>query len=106
MVYEWRTYELVPGREEAAHRRFAEHICALFARHGVHVLGYFQQEDDPTRLHYLCSFPSWEARDQAVAAFQNDPAWRQVKAATEVDGPIVARQTVVRLRGTSYSPLQ
>ena len=40
MIYELRTYEVVPGRMPALHKRFAETTLGLFAKHGIKVVGF------------------------------------------------------------------
>lgn len=106
MVYEWRTYDLAPGKVAAAHRRFADHTCALFDKHGIQVIGFWQPPDAPEKLHYLCSYADGDARERAWAAFQADPEWKRVKAESEVDGPLTVGQASLRLAPTSYSALQ
>lgn len=106
MVYEWRSYDVVPGREEAGHRRFADHTCALFDKHGIKVYGFWQPEGDPLKIYYLCLFESEQARKDAWASFQADPEWKRVKAESEADGPIFSAQSSVRLIPTSYSAAQ
>ena len=49
---------------------------------------------DPTRLTYLTQFNSEDDRSKAWAAFGADPEWRAVKAASEVNGPLLKNQTV------------
>ncbi len=38
-VFELRNYVASPGKRDALERRFREHTCALFARHGITVEG-------------------------------------------------------------------
>jgi hypothetical protein len=45
-------------------------------------------------------------RERIWSAFQADPEWQQGRAATEVNGPIVASVRNSFLRATPYSALQ
>ena len=103
---EMRTYFASPGKLEALHSRFRDHTCALFAKHGITNLGYFsplEDDSDGGRLVYFIGAPSRAERDASFAAFQEDPAWVEAKAASEVDGGLVARVDSVFLEATGYS---
>ena len=105
MLYELRIYEAMPGRMPALNDRFANHTCALFAKHGIDMLAFWTEEiGTSNRLTYINVFPDVAARESRVAAFGADPEWRRVKAETEVDGPLVdvIHNTFMGL--TSYSP--
>lgn len=105
MIYEWRTYEVVPGRMPALHRRFREITLNFFRKHGIDVVAFF--EDDigtNNQLHYLVRYPSLAERERRWTAFQQDPEWIAARAETEKDGPIVARITNRIIRPTDYSP--
>lgn len=103
LIYELRTYVPVPGKEEALHRRFAEHTLHIFARCGVENLGYWTDPDG--NLVYLVRFPDAAAQERAWAAFKDDAEWRRVKAATEADGPLTREMRSVTLVPTPYSPV-
>lgn len=108
-VFELRTYTAPPGKLPALHRRFAEHTMALFARHGMTNVAYWTPEDSARRgstLVYLLAYPSRQAARDSWAAFGADPEWRRVRAASEADGPIVARVESVFLAPTAFSPMR
>jgi hypothetical protein len=104
MIYELRTYHAAPGQIERLHRRFRDHTMRLFARHGLHVVGFWTPDGDPDTLVYLLRFPSHEAMKQSWATFAADPEWKKAKAESEVEGRLVAdfRSDVMSL--TPYSP--
>ena len=106
MIYELRVYEVVPGRMPALHKRFAETTLALFARHGIKVVGFWTNElgGASNELVYMLAYESLADREQRWTAFANDPEWQQKRAESERDGPIVARLTATILRPTPYSP--
>ena len=45
-------------------------------------------------------------RERAWASFRDDPEWQQVRAASEVDGPLTTRITNALWAPTDFSPLQ
>lgn len=104
VLYEWRTYHAAAGRMERLHRRFADHTCRLFARHGIRQVGYFVPTGAEGPLHYLLAYPDRPARDAAWEAFRADPEWQAAKAESERDGPLVERIDSVFLETTPYSP--
>ncbi|WP_024507366.1 NIPSNAP family protein [Bradyrhizobium sp. ARR65] len=97
MIYEIRVYEAAEGKAEAMKARFKNEVVKRFPNHGIELLGVFESESDNTRLTYLTRFKSEDDRSKAWAAFGADPEWRAVKAATEVDGPLLKNQSVTVL---------
>jgi hypothetical protein len=107
MIYEHRAYYVLPGRKKALLDRFANHTMALFDRHGIQVLGFWETEiGDSTEVIYICAYPSIEHRMKAWAAFRADPEWQAAAKKSEEDGPIVARVESRILTPTTFSPLQ
>jgi len=108
MLYELRTYEVLPGRMPALHKRFAEKTLALFAKHGIEVIGFWTREIGgwSDELVYLLRFADMADRERKWQAFATDPDWQAARAASEADGPIVHRLRAEFLRPTPYSPLQ
>lgn len=94
MIYEIRVYEAVDGKADAMKARFRNEVVKRFPGHGIELLGVFETASDASRLTYLTRFKSEEDRGQAWAAFGADPEWRAIKAASEVDGPLLKNQTV------------
>jgi hypothetical protein len=107
MIYEIRSYDVVPGRMPAMHARFKNHTVGLFQRHGIEVLGFWEAMIGTTNLlHYLCRFEDLAHRERAWAAFGADPEWLRVRAESEKDGPIVARIRNEIWRPSPYSAMQ
>ncbi len=107
MIYEWRVYEAVPGKMAALNNRFAKLTLRLFKKHGLTVVGFWQADIGTSNvLYYMLAFDDLAQRDKAWAAFRVDPEWRQGRAESEREGPLVARVTSSILRPTSYSPMQ
>ena len=106
MIYELREYVAKPDAADKLHERFRETTLPLFARHGLNVTGFWVDAEDPSRIVYLLSFPDAEAQRRAWQSFQNDEDWKQAKAASEADGPIVASMASRTLEPVSYWPQQ
>jgi hypothetical protein len=104
MIYELREYVAREDSVQQVHDRFAKHTLPLFARHGLDVLGFWVDDDDPNRVLYLLQFPDRPSQDRAWAAFQGDPDWKAAKADSETNGPIVATMTSRTLAPVSYWP--
>jgi hypothetical protein len=108
-VYEIRTYTTHPGRLEALQRRFRDHTTRLFTKHGMANIGYWVPQDSArasNTLVYLLAHPSRDAARQSWDAFGADPEWQRVRAASEADGPIVAKVESVFATPTDFSPLR
>lgn len=94
MIYEIRVYEAADGKADAMKARFKNEVVKRFPGHGIELLGVFESATDASRLTYLTRFKSEDDRSQAWAAFGADPEWRAIKAASEVNGPLLKNQTV------------
>jgi hypothetical protein len=94
MIYEIRIYEAHEGKADAMKARFKSEVVKRFPQHGIELLGVFESEAEAGRLTYLTRFASEDERGKAWAAFGADPDWRAVKAASEVNGPLLKTQSV------------
>lgn len=94
VIYEIREYVTVPGRMPALVRRFNEHTFGYFDKHGMEVVFISLTEvgeNSNNELVYALRFDDYAELERKWAAFQGDPGWQQVRADSEVDGPIVAQ---------------
>jgi len=108
-VFELRTYVTHPGRLDALNKRFREHTCRLFKKHGIELVGFWTPAEGPeaqNTLIYIVAFPSPEAQKKAWEAFRKDPEWLRAKSESEKDGPIVSKIESKNLTATDYSPLR
>lgn len=99
MLYELRTYDVMPGKSKALVDRFAEVALFHFKKHGLKPVLFL----DPVigtggQLIYLLEWESLEARDKGWAAMQKDVEWAAARSESEKDGPLVARMTSSLLR--------
>ncbi len=108
-VFEMRTYYAHPGKMKALHERFRKHTCKLFEKHGMTLIGFWSPQDvkqAEEKMVYILAFPSKQAAAKSWQAFKSDPDWKAAKAASEKDGPLVARVESVFLDPTDYSPIK
>ncbi|HWD24166.1 MAG TPA: NIPSNAP family protein [Acidimicrobiales bacterium] len=109
-TFELRTYRSAPGKLEALLSRFRDHTVALFAEHGLGVLGFWTAADvdDPTTgtLVYICFFDSREAAQKAWGAFRIDPRWIAAYQESEVDGKLTTSIESLFMKPTDFSPVR
>ena len=111
-VFELRTYTTTPGNLPLLHARFRDHTIALFAKHGMTNLFYWQLLPDQVAaentLVYLLAHASEDAAKASFAAFRADPDWVAVKKASEEKGggslTVPDGVKSVFLKATDYSP--
>jgi len=114
-LFELRTYVTPPGRLPDLHTRFREHTMALFQKHGITNVIYWQllpdQPNADTTLVYLLAHKNAEAAKASWAAFRADPHWIEVKEASEkkAGGSLTVDPGGVKsvmMKATDYSPLR
>jgi hypothetical protein len=108
-VFELRTYTAPEGKLEALETRFRDHTLGFFEKHGMTSIGYWKPLEEPgasNTIVYLLAHPSREAARENWAAFSADSAWREVAAASQVDGRIVSGVESLFLTPTDYSPIK
>ena len=109
MIYELRTYQVVPGKMKNLNDRFANITIPLFEKHGMKVIGFWETaigEATTTELIYILAFEDLGHYQRAWDAFIADPEWQEAKRLTEVGGPLVNIAGSKILEPTDYSPLQ
>lgn len=94
MLYEIRVYTASEGKAEAMRRRFLTEVVPRMPKHGIELVGVFTAPQEDGRLTYITRFADEAARTAGWASFGGDAEWKAVKAATEVDGPLLASQSV------------
>jgi hypothetical protein len=109
-AFEMRTYYAAPGKLEALHARFRDHTNALFAKHGMTIVGFWVPSDKDkgadNTLVYLLAFPNRAAREKAWDDFRKDPVWIAARDASEANGKLVDKIDSVMLTATDYSPMK
>lgn len=84
------------------HARFRERTIALFRKHGMTVIGFWQPVARLDQLVYILAYRDAAARDSAWAAFDADPDW--VRTRTEMKVSVDVENTF--MVATDYSPLR
>lgn len=103
--FEMRTYFAAPGKLDALHKRFREHTCALFEKHGMTNIGYWTPLENPeSKLVYVLAYPGRDAREKSWKEFMADPDWQSAYKASELDGKLVAKVESTFLSATDFSP--
>jgi hypothetical protein len=101
--FELRTYTVPEGSSaDVLHARFREHTIALFQKHGMTVVGFWQPVGRLDQLVYILAYRDAGARDAAWAAFNADPEW--VKTRTEMQVNVDVDNTF--MVATDYSPIK
>jgi hypothetical protein len=101
--FELRTYTVGAGSSiDLLHSRFRDHTTALFKKHGMTIIGYWQPLTKRDTLIYLLAYKDGAARDAAWAAFQADPEW--IKTRTEMQ--VSVQVDNVFMSATDYSPMK
>ena len=101
--FELRTYTVSEGSSiDLLHSRFRDHTTALFQKHGMTVIGYWQPLAKPNTLVYMLAYKDAAARDAAWAAFQADPEWVKVRTEMQVNVQV----DNVFMSATDYSPMK
>jgi hypothetical protein len=101
--FELRTYTVREGSSiDLLHSRFRDHTTALFKKHGMTIVGYWQPVTKPNTLIYILAYKDAAARDAAWAGFNADPEW--VKTRTEMQ--VAVQVDNVFMSATDYSPLK
>jgi hypothetical protein len=104
--FELRTYHAAAGKMDALNTRFKEHTNKLFKKHGMEIVGFWTDVNQPDVLVYMLAYPSKEARDKSWKAFQEDPDWIKAKSESEKDGKLVDKVESKFLTPTDYSPIK
>ena len=105
MLYEQRVYQAVPGKLPALNNRFANHTIGYFNEYEIGIMGFWTDEiGTSNQLTYILTFDDMADREKKFSAFGTDPRWHQVRAESEVDGPLVAHVNNSFMQATPYSP--
>jgi hypothetical protein len=101
--FELRTYTVRDGSSiDVLHSRFRDHTTALFKKHGMTVIAYWQPVTKPNVLIYILAYKDGKARDAAWASFGADPEWIKTRAEMQVSVQV----DNVFMSATDYSPLK
>jgi hypothetical protein len=106
-VFELRMYTATEGKLDNLHVRFRDHTTRLFRKHGIEVVGYWTLTSEEERdLVYILEHQSQAAANASWRAFDQDPEWQEVLAASNANGSIVSSSERHYMVATDYSPLR
>jgi hypothetical protein len=106
-VYELRMYHLNEGMQPKILARFRTKETELFARYGMHGVGYWVPTDEPLAgrtIVYLLRHKSRAAAAESWAKFGADPEWVALRKESEKDGAFVKLHESIFLKLTDFSP--
>lgn len=108
-VYELRIYTTHEGKLPDLLKRFRDHTCRIFEKHGMTNIGYWvpldRADGAANTLIYILSHPNRTAAKANWAAFAKDPEWQAVAKASEANGKILAKKPESIFMTTApYSP--
>jgi len=107
-IYELRIYTPNEGKLDAINARFRDHTLAIFDKHHMKSVGYWLPTEGKLAgtFVYILEHPSREDARKNWAEFNADPEWQKVKAASEVNGKLVANPDSNFMAPTEYSPIK
>ena len=101
--FELRMYTVRKGSSiDLLHSRFRDHTTALFKKHGMTIVGFWQPVTKPNTLIYILAYKDAAARDAAWAAFNVDPEWVKTRNEMQVNVQV----DNVFMSATDYSPVK
>ena len=108
--FEMRTYYAMPGKLEDLNKRFRDHTCRLFQKHGIELIGFWIPQDKDkgadTKLIYILAHKSRDAAKKSYASFGGDPEWKKVVSESEANGKLVEKIESVFMSATDYSAIK
>jgi hypothetical protein len=108
--FEMRTYYAMPGKLEDLNKRFRDHTCRLFQKHGIELIGFWIPQDKDkgaeTKLIYILAHKSRDAAKKSYASFGADPEWKKVVGESEANGKLVEKIESVFMSATDYSAIK
>lgn len=108
-VFELRIYTCLPDRLEALKARFRDHTRALFEKHGMENIVYwesFENEGTQSRLVYFLAHKSEDAAKASFDSFRIDPEWIKARDKSEADGAIVDNIQSIFFKPLPFSPMK
>ena len=102
MIYEHRTYTILPGKMEEYVETFGKIIVPLFEKHGAKLVGVWQTEiGQSNEFVYILGFQDLNDRDRFFKSIRQDEEFNKYRQS----GLRVAYTTSKIIKPTSYSPL-
>jgi hypothetical protein len=113
-IFELRIYTASKGNLDNLHARFRDHTLKLFEKHEMSNVAYWVpapgQRGESETLIYILAHKSVEAAKASFDAFRKDPAWIEVRKASEekAGGPLTVKDGIksTLMKPTDFSPIR
>lgn len=108
-LFELRTYYCFPDKFPNIVARFRDHTRALFEKHSMVNVAYFQtvkEDGSQQELKYIIAHKNTDAAKISWGAFGSDPEWKRVAEASQVDGKIVKKVVSVYMTALPFSDIK
>lgn len=109
-VFELRVYHTVPGKATALQAEFRDKVTKLFAKHDLKAVGYWAPVDAPASDNtfiYILAHPNRDAAKQHWAAFQADPAFKEmIQSQQTPDTKLVEKVDSTYMDPVDFSPMK
>lgn len=103
MIYEHRTYNIMPGKMPEFIEAFGNMLVPLFEKHGAKLIGVWQTAiGQNNEFVYILGFEDLTNQERFWRAFRQDEQFQKYMQG----GPRVAYVISKILHPTSYSPLK
>lgn len=108
-VFELRTYYCFPDKFPNIVARFRDHTRALFEKHGMVNIAYWQtvrEDNTQPELKYIIAHKNADAAKASWKAFGSDPVWKKVAEESQLDGKIVEKVVSVYMTALPFSDIK
>jgi hypothetical protein len=108
MIYELRTYHVMPGRMPDLLSRFENYTLKIWEKHGIRQAGFWTTliGEDSHVLYYMLKWESLAEREAKWPVFVADPEWVEARRQTEGNGLLVSRWGNQILASAPFSALK
>lgn len=108
-VFELRTYYCFPDKFPNIVARFRDHTRALFEKHGMTNVAYFQtvkEDASQPELKYIIAHENMDAAKESWDAFRSDLVWKEVARESQMSGKIVEKVVSVYMTALPFSDIK
>lgn len=106
MLYEYRRYDVIPGRLGDLREHFAKNIMPLWDKHEIEVYGIWEPVIGVTSdFHYMLRWKNMAEREDKFSAFLADSEWDRIRPNTPGGSPPVFRGHYQLWQPSPISPL-
>lgn len=103
MIFDMRTYDLVPGSLEAYRAAVKEIALPVRERYGIRLAGWYYTEIGTlNRVVHIWAFRDWKHLTEAKERFRKDPDWTERYLPRVL--PLIAAQQSQIVHAADFSP--